>query len=210
MAAGGGAEPNWAELEHIAVKEQNQLPPVRSLSGRMRQFADQVGHCLLLELCEVNQELLVCRVAQDASGRSAALGRGWHRRAARGRSPVAPGSLECRVAAVPPAEPGPPASRVGWGVAVQAILPGVLIEPFAGILAAGMIARHVLAKLALQMLDQGGHPRGGVTAIEWRCHHCMMLLRTVLPGHDFVRAGLAPPIRRIGPESRQEESPRVC
>ena len=72
-----------------------------------------------------------------------------------------------------------------------------------------MIARHVFAEFALQMLDQGRYPRGGVVAIERRCHHCMMLLRTVLPGHDFIRVGLAPPVRRIGPESREEERPLI-
>ena len=49
--------------------------------------------------------------------------------------------------------------------------------------------------LLFEVLDQGRHSRGGIAAIEGRGDHRVLLLRTVLPGHDFIRVGLAPPIR---------------
>ena len=64
--------------------------------------------------------------------------------------------------------------------------------------------------LLFQVLDQGRHARGGIAAIERRGNHRVMLVRTVLPGHDFIRVGLAPPIRRVGAEARQEQGLRVC
>ena len=72
-----------------------------------------------------------------------------------------------------------------------------------------MIAGHVVAELALQMFDQGRHARGGVPAVERGRHHGMVLAGTVLPGHDFIRVGLAPPIGRVAAEARQEEGARV-
>jgi hypothetical protein len=72
-----------------------------------------------------------------------------------------------------------------------------------------VIAGHVVAEGALQMFDQGRHARGGFPAVERGRNHRMVLAGTVLPGHDFVRVGLVPPIGRVAAEAREEQGARV-
>ena len=63
--------------------------------------------------------------------------------------------------------------------------------------------------LLFQVFDQGRHARGGLAAVERGGHYPVMLVGTVLPGHVFIRVGLAPPIGRVGAEARQEQGARV-
>ena len=210
MAAGRGPQPNRAELEDVAVEEHHQFPPARGLASGMGQFANQVRHGFLLKLGEVNERLLGRRVAQDARWGGTTPGRPWHGRIVQGRSRFAPRGLERGVAGVPGTEPGAPGIRIGRGVAIEQGSPRILVKPFAGVLAARMVTRDMVAEFSLQMLDQGRHSGGGLATVERRGDNRMVLTRTILPSHDFIRVRLPPPIRRIGSEPRQEKSARVC
>ena len=83
--------------KQIAVKEHDQFAPAGSLPGGLRQFANQVRHCLLLEFREVNQRLLALPGSRRTPVGDA---RRWagrrHRRGVQGRCRVVPGRLGVR------------------------------------------------------------------------------------------------------------------
>ena len=194
------------ELEHVAVEEHDQLAAARRRADRPGQLADAIGHHVLLELGEVDQRAFLHGIAEHA-GRCRAASR---RRGHLGRRPrhllVAPGGLQQRVAGVPGGQPAVPGSAGGRRVAVQRRAPRVLVEPFAGVLAAGMVAGDVRAELRFHVLDQRRQPRRRVAAILRRRDLGVLVLHgAAVPDHRVVRMRRPPPGRRRHADPRQEQ-----
>ncbi len=118
---------------------------------------------------------------------------------------VAPGRTQIGLAAVLLPQPLAPGVAGDGRIVGVLSLPRALIEPFARVMPAGVIAGHVLAKLFFQVPDEGGQRGGRIFAILGRGDRHALRLGPVLPDHNMVRILLLPPLGRFHADPRQQQ-----